>query len=518
MRIHLLALSLAALGVLADQSAADYAQDGNRLLAAGSYVEAARAYGSAIEIDPDSYVNYYKRATAYLSLGRHAAALDDFDAILRLNPGFSQAHLQKAKILAKEGEFEMARAELKAYGKGKAEEADQLAESMTAAIAAEKAATKAYASKAYPACVEHATRALEAGPNAVRLRELRIECATALGDADAVYGDLSRLSSLVPSRLSYALRAAHVAYFIHNSPAAATHLKQALHYDPDNAACKRAHRQLRALEKDTAKARNFVDGGGSASARQALKVFDGDDGLVARFEAALEAAREHVPAPFDARKRSASRLEIYALACKASVAAGDFGRKAARWCDEVLAMDDGNVDALVAKGERLMKDESWDEAVRVLERAFENGGRSSQDVANRLQKAQRLLKQSKAKDYYKVLGVPRDADDRTIKKAFRKAAKVNHPDVGGSEEKMAALNEAYEVLSDPELRQRYDNGDDPNDPGGGQRGNPFAHHGGMPFQFFQQGAGGGGQFFQQGGQRFQQGGAFGGQKMQFTWG
>ena len=54
---------------------------------------------------------------------------------------------------------------------------------------------------------------------------------------------------------------------------------------------------------------------------------------------------------------------------------------------------------------------------------------------------------------------------------------------------MAAVNEAYEVLSNPELRQRFDNGEDPNDPAGGQQGgNPFggAHFsGGNPFQFFQ---------------------------------
>lgn len=47
-----------------------------------------------------------------------------------------------------------------------------------------------------------------------------------------------------------------------------------------------------------------------------------------------------------------------------------------------------------------------------------------------------------------MLGVSRDADERTIKKAFKTAAKKAHPDLpGGSEEKMASLNEAYEVLS-----------------------------------------------------------------------
>jgi len=63
---------------------------------------------------------------------------------------------------------------------------------------------------------------------------------------------------------------------------------------------------------------------------------------------------------------------------------------------------------------------------------------------------------------------------------------------------MAAVNEAYEVLSNPELRQRVDNGEDPNDPMAGQGGHPFhAGAGGHPFaQFFQQPPGGG---FQGGG-------------------
>ena len=69
----------------------------------------------------------------------------------------------------------------------------------------------------------------------------------------------------------------------------------------------------------------------------------------------------------------------------------------------------------------------------------------------------------------------------------RKAAKIAHPDKGGSEAKMALLNEAYEVLSNPELRQRFDNGEDPMDPMTGQGGSPFAA-GEHPFaQFFQQG-------------------------------
>ncbi len=64
------------------------------------------------------------------------------------------------------------------------------------------------------------------------------------------------------------------------------------------------------------------------------------------------------------------------------------------------------------------------------------------------------------KDYYAVLGVPRGASADDIKKAFRKLARQHHPDVAKdkqtAEERFKEINEAHEVLSDPEKRKRYD--------------------------------------------------------------
>jgi DnaJ-class molecular chaperone len=66
----------------------------------------------------------------------------------------------------------------------------------------------------------------------------------------------------------------------------------------------------------------------------------------------------------------------------------------------------------------------------------------------------------KFKDYYAILGVPRTATADEIKKAYRKLARQHHPDVNpgdvAAEEKFKELNEAYEVLSDADKRQRYD--------------------------------------------------------------
>jgi DnaJ family protein C protein 3 len=181
-------------------------------------------------------------------------------------------------------------------------------------------------------------------------------------------------------------------------------------------------------------------------------------------------------------------------------------KKAIPWCDEALTYNEHSLHGLLSQAQRHMEAENFEAAINTLSRAKEHHP-DAQQVNQLLHNAQVELKRTKTKDYYKVLGVPRDADELQIKGAYRRMVKLHHPDKAhkqgiskeDAEKKMSQVNEAYEVLSDPELKARFDQGDDPNDHEQ-QRQNPFQGSpfggGGNPFgQHFGHSQGGGGQQF-----------------------
>jgi curved DNA-binding protein len=124
----------------------------------------------------------------------------------------------------------------------------------------------------------------------------------------------------------------------------------------------------------------------------------------------------------------------------------------------------------------------------------------------------------KFRDYYDVLGVPRTASQDDIQRAYRKLARKYHPDVNkaaDAEDKFKEINEAYEVLKDPDKRQKYDQlgpdwkaGQDFRPPPGWEGYRDFGMGGGGGRTQYNWGGGGGfSDFFETifGGQGFRQG-------------
>ena len=83
-------------------------------------------------------------------------------------------------------------------------------------------------------------------------------------------------------------------------------------------------------------------------------------------------------------------------------------------------------------------------------------------------------------DYYDLLGVGRDADADTLKRAYRSKARKFHPDINkepGAEDRFKEIGRAYEVLSDPQTRARYDQFGEAGLGGAAVAGRPLRVHG-----------------------------------------
>ncbi|KIM77025.1 hypothetical protein PILCRDRAFT_630521 [Piloderma croceum F 1598] len=428
----------------------------NTLLSLGQFNEAVKTYSEAIEQSPTDYLLYYKRGTSYFSLSRHSSALEDFTKVLSLTSNtFDGAHLMSAKIHARDGHWSEARKALDSHKHADTDKGVQdLRLDVDEGEKSEQQAKKEMQAQLWTACYESATRALRVGAYAVGVREMRSECALRAGDIESAVGDLSRLTHLRGSTTpSEHLTIFRLAYFFLPAPisasqnAALTALKQCLHLDPDSSLCLPAHRQLKALDRGFGKVEGMV---GKGDWRGVLDFLLGKDrtgtGSSAFLKIFEDALGKHTASPTPSPSRTTTstttrsspkplptsllpalspRLTTLLRYLCQSHTQLNLHKRGFPYCERLLSQDrsllgDGPGEEMdvgdAGKAEYLLGMEEWEEAIRVLEGAWERG--RGEDIKQRLQRAQRLLKQSRTKDYYKVLGVSRDADPKTIKKAL----------------------------------------------------------------------------------------------------
>ncbi|KTF92142.1 hypothetical protein cypCar_00036029 [Cyprinus carpio] len=136
-------------------------------------------------------------------------------------------------------------------------------------------------------------------------------------------------------------------------------------------------------------------------------------------------------------------------------------------CTKAIKLDETYIKAYMRRAQCYMDTEQYEEAVRDYEKVYQT--EKTKEHKSLLKNAQLELKKSKRKDYYKVLGVEKNATEDEIKKAYRKRALMHHPDrhSGASaevqkeeEKKFKEVGEAFTVLSDPKKKSRYDSGHD----------------------------------------------------------
>jgi DnaJ homolog subfamily C member 3 len=237
-----------------------------------------------------------------------------------------------------------------------------------------------------------------------------------------------------------------------------SHLRECVRLDPDFKECIQENKRLRAFQKSLQSAEDILRGGASSASSQAL--------------ANIESCFQFDP-------------EWHFMLPKLHLLKPD---KALDACTTALDLDSNLIEGLILKSEAYLQQEEYQKAQDEAQRARDLDG-NNQQAYDQFLKAQKLLKMSKRKDYYKILGVPKTATDKEIKKAYRKLALQWHPDKHPPEtqeeaqQKFRDVSEANGVLSDNQKRARYDNGEDLEEQPQGH-GHPFGGgFGGFNFHF-----------------------------------
>lgn len=169
-------------------------------------------------------------------------------------------------------------------------------------------------------------------------------------------------------------------------------------------------------------------------------------------------------------------------------------------CDLALASNPRHLKALLRRAACKMEMEAYQQAIDDYQAAQELEP-NDRAIAQSLRHAKVELKKSLRKDLYKIIGVTKRATEVEIKKAYKKMALAWHPDrhSAGSEaereeaeKRFKEIGEAFEILSDPAKKNKYDEGMDVEEINGGGGGRGHAHHGMDPMDIFAQMGGMGG--------------------------
>ncbi|KAJ6260426.1 LOW QUALITY PROTEIN: hypothetical protein Dda_4652 [Drechslerella dactyloides] len=489
-----LSLPAAASDVPKDVPVKTLVDSANALLAKGQSNDALQFFDAAIEREPSNYLTIFKRGTAYLSLGRTSKATDDFNRVLEMKPDFEAALLQRARIKLRAGDWTGARKDFKSCDSDRKNELAEIdkAESLV------KSAHAAHDKQDWQGCTDTATEAIFIAPGILSLRETRYKCRIAKGEVLEAIGDLNHISMLSTALTEPHIQIANLHYYsLNDFDRAMAQIRKCLHYDPDSKPCKKPFRRLKSYNKSINQAQEMKANRKFLGAARAIIGTKDEPGVLSDVRDDLKALQEE--GLLNENTPSQLLSSLLEFVCEAYTE-GNNEKRARPFCEEALQLNPDCIPAIIAKAKQLLDEELFEEAIQELNHAKELSGGT--DVINELlQKAHVLLKRSKSKDYYKILGVERDASPRQIKSQYNKMVRQFHPDkiqLNGltreqAERKMESINEAYEVLRDEELRERFDNGDDPNDQTQRpfQQGGPFGGFpgGGQPF-FFNPGQGG----------------------------
>ncbi|KAL4560530.1 hypothetical protein LXL04_032682 [Taraxacum kok-saghyz] len=408
-------------------------------------------------------VELFERASRNMEMKRYDDAIDDLNAAIEADPLLSEAYWSRALVLRhlcryKESEESYKKfLQMKPQNSAVEKELSQLHQAQSAL----DTATNLFEHSDYTKALDFIDKVvLVFSPACSQAKILKAKLLLAAKDYSGVISESGYMLKEDEDNLEALLLRGRAYYYLADHDVATRHYQKGLRLDPEHTELKKSYFGLKNLLKKTKSAEDNEKKG-------KLRV------AVEDYKSALSLDPNHVT----------HNTHLHFGLCKVLVKLGR-GNDAVISCTEVLTIDEQHVEALVQRGEAKLLMEDWEGAVADIKAALE---KSPKDMSIRqtFMKAEKALKMSQRKDWYKILGVSKSASLSEIKRAYKKLALQWHPDKNvdnreEAENKFREIAAAYEILGDEEKRTRYDSGEDIVDgmKMGGGGFNPFGGGGG----------------------------------------
>ena len=434
-----------------------YRSKGEEAMMQGNYEEALHYYEQAAALEPDNAVNHYKLYRVHHRMRKYGDALRDVTNALNIEPTSVEYRMQKAKLLTNLGQCDRA---LEQYTEMKYNGAEKQ-EALLCAQEIELG-QRAFFEKQWEEAARHFHQALQYVEQATDLQFSRAQALYEMGDYYGVISDTGRVLKQYPNHIeAYQLRGqAYTRLGDHET--AQIHFREGLKLDPEHKGCKEGHRFIKTISKKDKR---------------------GDDAYEAgKYKQAIDSWWEAIHVDLD---HASFFLSTLLKIVKAHSKLGEHAKAVEEAQKHVDHQE--TVEGLWALGDAQLAGDMFDDAVRTFHRAKEIAdSETAQEAQRKVKEAEVALKQSKEKNYYKILGVQRNSDKKEIKRAYRDLALKwyvlerkeegfqatlshssvchRHPDKNADNKEEAEkmfqdIGEAYEVLSDTELRAKYDRGE-----------------------------------------------------------
>ncbi|KAK8795716.1 hypothetical protein WA158_000372 [Blastocystis sp. Blastoise] len=472
-------------------SADDCFKAGETLFKERNFKQAESLYSKCISLDSKYESCYHKRYQTRLFQQRFESALSDLSSLVKVNPNNKKGYIQLAQLQMKLGRYDevinTTNDIIKRFSSSsESQTAKTLQQQAHENINLLKQIDSLISQKQYDNVMSIFEKLVEISPYSITLVEKRLSINKLLNKWYDVIADTGLLLKNNPNDLSLLSERGYAYIQLGDDTMAKKHFRSCLQSDPEYKPCKTTMKLLNKIIKK----RNNIE-----------EDIEKEQWTEAEEDTMSLYSLKDIPSFY------IHESEKYLCRISNKLSKSEETEK---YCKLAIEEYPQEVDFYCILADSYLLAEKYQDAKNIIKQGLDKNERNEK-LSQKMQEIDTAEKRSKEKDYYKILGVKRDATKKQIKSAYRKLALQWHPDKHQGDDKEIAekkfreIAEAYEILSDDENRGKYDRGEDVSGQAQNAQQNPFQN---FQFNFGGQGGGFPGGFpfggFQFGGQ--QQGG------------